>query len=471
MKRREVLKTGLSLAALGYLHPLRSLAAVSANDKIQVGCIGVGGMGRGNMRNFLSHDDCEVIAVCDVDQGNLNTARDEVKEKSGKTPDLYGDFRELLARSDIDAVMIGTGDYWHCPIAALACQSGKHVYVEKPLGHNIHEARLAVDAAKANGCITQMGTQVHQTENYHRAVDFVKTGKLGAISKVRFWIANNNAPGGLGNPPDSDPPEGLDYDFWLGAAPQRPYNEKRSHFNWRYFWDYGGGWLGDMGCHILDPVFWALDIDMPNKVTALGGRYVTEDLAEVPDTQEAIWEFPALEGQKEPFQLVWSLSSGNSKGIEGQGRGFMFCGTEGTLLVDYGFYKHFNKGGELVEEFKPDDDSLGQAGVNHKREFLDGIRTNTRTSCDIEYGHKLTTVLHTGNIATRVGKTLHWDGEEEQFANDDDANKLVTREYREGWSPQELGLKVGDAATQSDKAFTEGHSYKERYPIRLRGEG
>ncbi|MCA9426105.1 MAG: hypothetical protein KC994_13575, partial [Candidatus Omnitrophica bacterium] len=258
------------------------------------------------------------------------------------------------------------------------------------------------------------------------------------------------------------------YNFWLGGAPMRPYNVKRSHFSWRYFWDYGGGWLGDMGCHILDPVFWALDLDMPNKVTAMGGRYVVHDIAEVPDTQEAIWQFPPLEGRKEPFQIVWSLTAGNEQGIESQGRGFMFCGTEGTLLVDYGFYKHFDKKGELVEEFRPEDDSLGNAGKNHKREFLDGIRTNTRTSCDIEYGHKLTTVLHTGNIATRVCKVLDWDGEKEQFTNDQEANKYVSRDYREGWSPKELGLKVGDAMTKSDKAFTSPHSYKERYPIRLR---
>lgn len=471
MKRREVLQIGASAAALHLLRPLRSWSAISPNEKILVACIGIGGMGRSNLRDFLAHDDCEVVALCDVDRNHLTETQAEVKEKTGKSPDVYADFREVLARTDIDAVMIGTPDHWHCPIAALACQAGKDVYVEKPLGHNIHEARLAVDAARRGGRITQMGTQVHQTETYRRAVELVKTGKLGEVSKVRIWIANNNAPEGLGNPADADPPEHLDYNFWLGSAPDRPYNEKRSHFNWRYFWDYGGGWLGDMGCHILDPVFWALDLDAPTRVSSVGGRYVTRDLAEVPDTQEALWEFPAQPGRDHPLQLVWSLTTGNGRGLEGSGKGILICGTEGTLNVDYGFFKHFDKGGELVEEFRPEDDGLGAAGKSHKREFLDGMRTRTRCSCDIEYGHKLTTVLHLGNIAHRTGRVLHWDAEREEFAGDPDASRLVGREHRQGWSPEELGLKTGDAAPASDAAFKEPHSYAERFPISQRGQG
>jgi predicted dehydrogenase len=439
MKRREFIYT--AAAGIVAVTSHKSFGNISPNDKIQIGCIGVGGMGQGNMSDFLSHPDASVVAVCDVDEANLNTAAATVKEKAGKEPDKYRDFRKLLERSDIDAVMIGTPDHWHAMIAALACQAGKDVYVEKPLCHNIREGRLAVEAAKKHKRVTQLGTQVHQTQNYHKLVEVVKSGKLGAISKVRVWIAANDAPEGIGNPPDAPVPEGVDYDLWLGPAPVRPFNTNRFHFEWRYFWDYGGGTLGDMGCHIIDPVYWSLGLDHPTKISSIGGRYVLKDNAETFDTQEAVWEYDPPAGHSNKLQLVWSLTAANDYGLENRGLGIMFCGSEGTLIANYGKCELYNQKGELVEQIKPEGDDLGKAGKNHKREFLDCIKSRERCSCDIEYGHKVTTVPLTGNIAARVGRTLEWDAEKELFKNDEEANKLLTREYREPCSPKSLGIE------------------------------
>jgi len=440
MKRRDFMYT--AAAGLAWAATRRSFATVSANEKIQIGCIGVGGMGHGNMNDFLSHADAAVVAVCDVDTANREKAANTVKEKAGKEPDKYTDFRDLLARDDIDAVMIATPDHWHATIAALACQAGKDVYVEKPLSHNVREGRMAVKAARKYGRVTQLGTQVHQTQTYHKGVEIVQSGKLGAISKVRVWIANNSAPDGIGSPPDEEVPEGVDYNFWLGPARERPFNPNRFHFNWRFFWDYGGGTLGDMGCHIIDPVYWALGLESPKSVYSTGGRYTLKDNAETFDTQEAIWEYDPPEGQSNPFLLIWSLSLGNGHGLEKTGSGILFCGTEGTLFLDYENCNLYDKGGDLVEEIRFEDDSVAKAGVNHKREFLDCIKSREKCSCDIEYGHKVTTVPLTGNVSGRIGRKLEWDGETESFKDDPEANSLLTREYREPYSPKALGIDV-----------------------------
>jgi predicted dehydrogenase len=440
MKRRQFLLSTTAGLTAAYIS--RSFAQSSPNDRIQIGCIGVGGMGRGNMNDFLEQPDAEVVAVCDVDTANIDAALAEIEKKGKSKPDTYRDFQELLGREDIDAVMIGTPDHWHCLLTALACQVGKDVYVEKPLSHNVAEGRMAVDAAQKYNRITQLGAQVHQTDNYRHAAELVQSGVLGPISKVRVWLASNDFPNGIGNPADGQPPETADYETWLGPAPERPFNENRFHFKWRYFWDYGGGRLADFTCHIIDPVFWAMGLDYPKNVASVGGRYVLQDNAETYDTQEAIWEFDPPKGQSNPFQLVFSLTDGNSRGIEQRHLGIEFLGADGTLIVDYGKSLHFEKGGELVEEFHKAEDNLKRAANRHKREFLDSIRSRDKTSCDISYGHKVTNMAHLANISARLGKRLDWDGASEKFANDDDANGMLARRHRDPWSPKALGIEV-----------------------------
>jgi predicted dehydrogenase len=441
MKRREFIQSTVAgvVAASAVVRSAR--ASLSPNEKIQLGCIGLGGMGRGDMNDFLGHSDVDVVALCDLDKSHLDQAAATVKERSGKEPRTYHDFREVLARKDIDAVLVATPDHWHCLITTLACKAGKDVYVEKPLAHNVHEGRLALDAARAHGRITQLGTQVHATDNYHQAAEVVRSGVLGAITQARVWISGNAAPNGIGKPEDGPPPEGFDYDFWLGPAPKRAYNPNRSHFSWRYFWDYGGGKLGDFGCHIIDLVFWGLNPGPPLSVSSVGGRYLLPDNAETPDTQDVVWEFGPPPGQSNPFQLIWSHSECNGHGLEGKSPGIMFCGSEGTLIADYNSFQHLDREGKVVKEFHAEGNAVGVAGGKHKREFLDAIRSRQRTSCDIEYAHRLTTMPLIGNIANRLGRKLHWDAEKEQFKNDFQANKLLTREYRKPYDLVSLGIE------------------------------
>lgn len=440
MRRREFIHTSMAGLVGASVFASIARAGIGANDRIQVGCIGLGGMGQGDMGDFLAHPDMDVVALCDLDQSHLDQARKTVKDSRGLDPETFHDFRDLLEKKNIDAVCVATPDHWHGIIAALACNAGKDVYVEKPLVNRLAEGRLALDAAVKHSRITQMGTQVHQTDNYHQAAEVVRSGVLGTISQVRVWITGNDAPKGIGAPADEPVPEGLDYDFWLGPTPQRPYNKNRSHFYWRYFWDYGGGQLGDFGCHYIDLVYMAMNPGTPTSVSSVGGRYLLEDNAETPDTQTVVWEYGPPPGQKTPFQLVWTHCQGNAHGQDGKRAGVKFLGSEGTLIADYNSFQLFDRDGKLVKENQAPGDSVGKAGVAHKREFLDCIRSRSKCSCDIEYAYRLTTIPLIGNVSQRIGRRLTWDGASEQFTGDPAANRLLTREYRKGWDLAALGL-------------------------------
>src|SRR5687767_8833825 len=266
LSRRDLLEQAGKWAAAGAVlgsgltaraEETKSASTVPASERIRVGFIGTGGRAQGYIREFIAEPDVEVVALADVYDKHAEEARAIVAEK-GHKPQVYRDFRKLLDHKDIDAVAVGTPDHWHAIPTILACQAGMDVYVEKPLGHTIAEGRAMVNAARKNKRITQMGTQVHAGENYRRVVEVVQSGILGDIHKTRIWIAKNDAPNGIGKPEDGPPPVDCDYDMWLGPAPKRPFNPLRWSFNWRYFWDYGGGTMQDMSCHTLDLVYWAL---------------------------------------------------------------------------------------------------------------------------------------------------------------------------------------------------------------------
>ena len=410
--------------------PESILPAVSAspNEKIALGFIGLGGMGSGTLNGFLDHPDVDVLAVCDVYDKHAGQAREKVEKVRGKAPDMVKDFRELIDRKDIDAVVVSTPDHWHAITSISACMAGKDVYCEKPLTYCIAEGQAMVRAARSHKRVTQMGTQIHAGENYHRVVEIVRSGGLGKIHQVRVWIAGSRVPG-LGHPPDSEPFAGLDWDMWLGPAPQRPFNPNRFLFNFRWFWDYAGGVLSDMGCHVLDLVHWAMQVDAPSTIASSGHRYVLDDNAETPDTQEVVYEYPG-------FNLVWSHMYGSSHGFEGKGLGIMFHGTNGTLVADYGSYKIFPEQGRM-DGFKEPPVSLPRS-PGHHREFLNAIRSRQLTSCDWSYGHRLTSVVHLGNLALKTAKKIRWDGQRELCVDssgtpDAEANRLLTRSYRAPW--------------------------------------
>ena len=399
---------------------------VGANDKVVLGFIGVGGMGTGLLNIFKAFPDVEVAALCDVHEPHLLRAQSLVAGK----PSTHKDFREVLDRKDIDAVVVATPDHWHAIPSILACQAGKDVYCEKPLAFRIAEGRAMVKAAEKAKRVTQMGNLIHAGENYHRVVEIVRSGVLGTVTKARVWVGGNR--GGLGNPPDAPAPAGTDYDLWLGPAPKRPFNPNRFTFNWRYFWDYGGGTLADFCCHIVDPVHWAMEVDAPESIVSTGGRYALKDNAETPDTQEVIYHY--AKGDK-GFDLVWSHTDAGAQGLGGNGPGIIFHGTEATLVSGYNSHQILPEAGRKID-LPPV--SLPRS-VGHHREWIDAIKTRKQCSCHFEYGHRLSTVGHLGNIALWTGERLRWDAGKERITNHEEANRHLTREgYRSPWTIPEV---------------------------------
>jgi len=434
MKRRDFIGgTGAAIAAgfgTSYSRILAqsegSTPATQAINKITLGHIGVGQRGTSVLKEFLEYGDVEVAAVCDVDSEHRGRAIDLVEKAKQKKPEGYSDFRKLLERKDLDAVVIATPDHWHALTTIMACDSGRDVYVEKPLSHNIIEGQKMVEAAKRNKRITQMGTQIHNhpSQNYARVAKTVQSGILGKIQKVRCWKCDETQD--LGNPPDADAPSTLDYDFWLGPAPRRAYNPNRSHFNFRFFWDYAGGKFSDFGCHIMDVALWSMNVGTAKSAVAAGGRFVTTDNSETPDTLEVAFEYPN-------FTMAFDVRVGNALGYYGMGGiGCIFEGTEGTLVTNYETHKIFAGGGKEKEIEKPTLELPPR--VAHSREFLGSIKSRKRASCDIEYGHSITRNIHLGNIAYRTGTKVVWNEEKQTIVGSPEAVALMGREYRKPWS-------------------------------------
>ena len=429
--RRTFLKKSgaglLGLTALDHRQLARAFAAPgrAANDRIVIGMIGVGSMGKSRLRGFLEHPDVEIGAICDVDANHVEEAIAIVREHGRRMPRAYRDFRELLDLSDIDAVAVVTPDHWHALPTVRACEAGKDVFVEKPLSYSVAEGRAMVNAAERYRTVTQMGNHIHNdVSNYRRVVERIRSGQLGRVTRAHLWKASTTE--GRGNPPDGVPPHGLDYDFWLGLAPRRPYNPLRSHLTWRYFWDYSGGEFIDFWCHISDVVYWALDLKAPQTVSAIGGRYHLEDGTETPDTVEAQLAFPGL-------NYVFRLHPGPMPGFEHMGHiGCVFEGTEGTLVTSYDRHEVYVDGKEVPEMPKPTMHIPDSPG--HLREFLDGIKSrNLDTTCNVRYGHQLTKAGLLANIALRSGGTVGWDDEREAILDNTEAQQLLLESSRHSW--------------------------------------
>src|SRR5690606_4589479 len=286
----------------------------------------------------LRLDDVDIVAVCDVYAPNLDEGTKLVLDRRGTAPRQVTDFRQILDDTAIDAVIIGTPDHWHALQTVMACQAGKDVYVEKPTSVAIAEGRKMVEAARKYKRIVQVGTQQRSAAHFQQAVTLVRSGIIGTVTAVRCWNVSNQAPEGIGNPPDSDPPEGLDWDMWLGPAPKRPFNPNRfgvypnvfSYF--RYFWDYAGGMMTDWGVHLIDIVQWAMDVDAPLAVSAVGGKFCLTDNRETPDTLIASCQYPG-------FVMTYENRTCNAREINGHGYGIEFYGSDGTLFVGRGGFE------------------------------------------------------------------------------------------------------------------------------------
>ncbi len=408
---------GLSAAAC------RAMGGTPPSDRIRVGFIGVGGQGYGRLQEFMRHPDVTAAVICDLDKTHAEKAAASVEAKQGQRPEIVHDFRRVMDRKDIDAVMIATPDHWHALPAIEAFRAGKDVFVEKPLCFSIGEGRAMVKAAQQHQRISQMGNHIHNDlPNYRRVVEIVKSGMLGKIDRVYCGLQSGEK--SLGKPPDTTPPPELDYDFWLGPAPKRPYNPNRSHFTYRYFWDYSSGMFIDFWCHYADIAYWALDLQAPKTVSAAGGRWIADDNAETPDTLEVLYEYPGL-------VLTWSMHPRGRAGYEHLGSHVAFEGTDATLVTTYSKHELYVKG-KKAETFDRPPQSIPDS-PGHIREFLDSIQSRKRTTCDIEYGFRLTKGGLIGCLAYRTGERIAWDDQREHASGHTKANAMVTRRYRKPW--------------------------------------
>jgi predicted dehydrogenase len=418
-------------------------AAYSAQDTVRLGLIGAGSRGNQLLGEFLKRDGAEWVAVADVDDRHADeTAERIAKEKGGKKPDTMRDYRKMLDRKDLDAVVIATPDHWHAQPTIEACQAGKDVYVEKPVAHNVAEGQAMIKAARKFDRVVAVGTQQRSSENFQKAVECVKSGRLGKVFWVQTWNYENISPIGLGTQPDSEAPPYVDYDRWLGPAPKRPFNLNRFHLLFRWYFDYAGGMMSDWGVHLNDIVLWAFDAKGPRTVSTEGGILTSEDDRDTPDTMQVVYEFP------NDAVLTYSMRKGNGYKFNGKDYGILFCGTDGSLLLDRSGHEIIPDktilpyGIRLVKgdreprkidleasSFKAKDDGL----PNHVDDFLSCLKSRQRPVCDIEITHRSTNTTHLGNIAYKLGRKLTWDAETETFPNDPEANALLTREYRKGY--------------------------------------
>ncbi|UCH33138.1 MAG: Gfo/Idh/MocA family oxidoreductase [Armatimonadota bacterium] len=418
-RRQFLQKAGGAAAAAAVVQPIfLSQNVFGANDRIVMGLIGCGGQGVANMSFFLGNPDVEFAAVCDVDKERAAQTADGAGEKVT----AYSDFRELLERKDIDAVIVATPDHWHALPTILACEAGKDVYVEKPLAASIAEGRAMVNAARRYERVVQGGTQQRSGAHFQRAAEIVRSGLLGKVSLCRTWYVGNELPDGIGNPPDCNPPPEIDYDMWLGPAPKRPYNPNRCHYTFRFFWDYAGGKMTDWGTHLIDIIHFGMGADAPLAVSASGGKYVVPDNRETPDTMEVIYDYPG-------FTLTYSYRGGNGRFVDNHEYGMQFHGANGTLFVDRAGFDVMPE----KDQMAPMSGGISALNQPHVRNFLDCVKSRTRAICDVEILHRSTIPGHLGNIALLTERKIHWDSENERIVNDEEANRLLSKPYRAPW--------------------------------------
>ncbi|MEZ6064453.1 MAG: Gfo/Idh/MocA family oxidoreductase [Planctomycetaceae bacterium] len=425
LPRRDFLKTSAGAALSAGLFCRMSAAddSSSPNSKLNVACIGTANRAAADVEGVQGE---KIVALVDVDSNYLGQALQRFPDARG-----YADYREMLEQEadKIDAVVIGTTDHHHAPASLRAIQKGKHVYCEKPLTHTVGEARIITNAAKAAGVATQLGTQIHAGDNYRRVVEIVQAGVLGDITDVHVWVGKG---WGVQDWPESstEVPASLNWDLWVGPAPMREYRAGRYHpAQWRRWWDFGQGTLGDMGCHYMDLPFWALGLKYPNKCWAEGPEPHPE-MAPVGLTVH--YDFPAEEGHG-PLHLTWYDGNNIPKEINGQrvpANGVMFIGTEGMMYADYGNYKLFPV--EKFQGFQPPEQTIAPS-IGHHAEWIKACKEGGKSLCDFSYSGPLTETVLLGNVAYRTGKSLEWDAANVKATNAPEADQYVNKQYREGW--------------------------------------
>ncbi|WP_435018741.1 Gfo/Idh/MocA family protein [Tundrisphaera sp. TA3] len=430
--RREFLRTGGAIAAAGYAFPTivsgRALGGADvapASERIRVGIIGTGLQGIFNLKEVMKQKAADVVAVCDVDKNHLAEGKKIAEagdKKNSPAGDrkiaAFSDYRRMLDDKTIDAVLVATPDHWHALATVDACIAGKDVYCEKPLSLTVAEGQTMVDVARKHNRIVQTGSQQRSDKSFRLACELVRSGKIGKVKQVKVSLPKVNFKGDA--VPDSAPPPELDYNFWLGAAPERPYNEKRVHYLFRFFWDYSGGQMTNFGAHHLDIAQWGLGRDESGPTTIEAtARFNQKGLFEVAETSEITYTYD------DGVKILCS------QGTQG-GASVIFEGEKGSISVSRGDKITSNPPEILKEALGPKDVHL-YVSNNHHENWLDCIKTRKLPICDVAIGHRSATVCHLGNIAIRVGHKITWDPTAQTIVGDAEAAKMLSRPYRAPW--------------------------------------
>ncbi|MDH7503418.1 MAG: Gfo/Idh/MocA family oxidoreductase [Verrucomicrobiota bacterium] len=433
---------GKQMAVLSATAALSSTRILGANERVRLGFIGVGNRGDQLMDAFLKQPDAEIAAVCDIHEPYCDFAA----AKAGSNPKKFKDYRQVLEMRDLDAVVIGTPDHWHALQTVHACEAGKDVYVEKPLSLCVAEGRAMVNAVRYHKRVCQVGIHRRSVPFCREAAEFVASGGIGKVVAARAFHIQNEWPKGIGNPPDSEPPPGFDWEAWLGPAPRVKYNKNRTFYRFRWFYNYSGGQLTNFGVHYIDFIHHATGQDAPLAVTALGGRFAgIEDNREIPDTLEVVWEYPS------GILVTFTQINANAGVWSPPGCEVELRGTKGTLYLfgnryevvpdqitpnefpartplDRTIERRWREGQKpLIEPRK----SVGDGDTAyHARNFLDCVKSRKACNCEIEIGHRSTAATLIGNIALKTRALLEWDAAAERFTNHTPANRYLKCEYR-----------------------------------------
>jgi predicted dehydrogenase len=417
LQRASVVTAGV---ALGRLPSLRG--AGSPNDNVRVAIMGCNGRGMDHIAGYLAVPNVEIAYICDVDDRALAKGIAAVAKKQERRPQGAKDIRRVLEDREVDAVSIAVPDHWHAPAAILACAAGKHVYVEKPGSHNLHESELLVAAARRHRRVVQMGNQRRSWPWVIEAISALQGAELGKIFLARAWYTNHRQ--SIGHGQSVPVPDWLDYSLWQGPAPERPYRDNIHPYNWHWFWHWGTGELGNNGVHSLDLARWGLGVGQPQRVTCGGGRYHYRDDQETPDIYVTTFDFG---GQA----IVWEGQSCDPHGFEGASFGITFHAEKGAMAIAGNQVKVFDLNGKIVREVTGAADD-----VTHFANFIGAIRDGRKLNSEIEDGQRSTTLCHLGNIAWRTGHTLNLDPTSGKILGDKAAAALTRRDYRKGWEPK-----------------------------------
>lgn len=381
---------------------------------VRLAIIGIRNQGKELANGFASLAGARVTALCDVDESLFAAVGKSVETIQGVAPRVERDYRRLLDDPEIDAVVIATPDHWHAVMAVTACQAGKDVYLEMPVSHTLHEGQAILEAGHQYQRVIQSGLQQRGGHHFQTAIDYLKSGNLGRVHFAKAWTAHLRK--SIGRKADCPAPQGVDYNLWLGPAPERSFNPNRFHHNWHWYWDYGAGELGNWGVHMLDMARWGLGVDWPSQVSAIGGKHYFDDDQQTPDTLNVTYGFPGK-------SISWEHRLWSHHGIEGRSAAVAFHGDRGTLIVDRGGWKVYGS-----------NDAASSDGSNcliaHLNEFLNSIRTRQPPAAAMEVGHISSAYCHLGNIAYRVGRNLQFDPQHQRFVNDSQADSYLSKPYR-----------------------------------------